>query len=123
MLVSVRLHRPQNVDRDIDEVLQSENRITWKGWKIPGYLMLADTITLGRALLTDFYQAPLPSGQKNSIWLSRSENIRQALEAVWMGLRKTPKEVFKMSNFSEEEIRESLEVISANLSQEYIASV
>ena len=123
MLVSVRLHRPQNVARDIDEVVQSENRVAWKAWKIPGYLTEEDTISLGTALLTDFYEAPLPSGQKNSIWLSRSQNIRQALEAFWRGLRKTPKWVLEKSDFSIEEIRESLEVISANLSQEYIDSV
>lgn len=123
MLVSVRSHRPQNVARDIDEVLQSENRVAWKGWKISGYLTEEDTISLGTALLTDFYEAPLPSGQKNSIWFSRSQNIRQALEAFWRGLRKTPKLVLEMSDFSIEEIRESLEVISANLSQEYIDSV
>lgn len=123
MLVSVRLHRPQNVARDIDEVLQSENRVAWKGWKISGYLTEEDTISLGTALFTDFYEAPLPSGQKNSIWFSRSQNIRQALEAFWKGLRKTPKWVLETSDFSIEEVRESLEVISANLSQEYIDSV
>lgn len=123
MLVSVRLHRPQNVARDIDEVLQSENRVAWKGWKISGYLTEEDTTSLGTALFTDFYEAPLPTGQKNSIWFSRSRNIRQALEAFWTGLRKTPKRVLEMSDFSIVEVRESLDVISANLSQEYIDSV
>lgn len=120
MLVSVRLHRPQNVARDIDEVVQSENRVAWKAWKIPGYLTEEDTIRLGSALLTDFYEAPLPSGQKNSIWLSRSQNIRQALEAFWTGLRKTLKRVLEMSDFSKEETHVSLEVISADLSQKYM---
>lgn len=120
MLVSVRLHRPQNVARDIDEVEQSEKREVWKGRKIPGYLTEEDGISLGTALLKDFYEAPWPSGQKNSTWLNRSQNIRKALEAFWRGLRKTPKRVFEESDFSKEEIRANLEVISANLSQEYI---
>lgn len=122
MLVSVRLHRPQNKARDIDE-FEAEKRIAWKGRKIPGYLTSDDTISLGTALLKDFYGAPLPSGPKNLTWISRSQYIRKALEAFWTGLRKTPKKVFEMSGFDAEEIRASLEVISSNLSQEYIDSV
>lgn len=59
--VSVRLHRPQNKAKEIDEVEKSEKRIAWKGRKIAGYLTQDDTITsLGTALLKDFYEAPLP---------------------------------------------------------------
>lgn len=120
MLVSVRLHRPQNVARDIDEVEQSENREAWKGRKILGYFTEQDSINLGTALLKFFYETPWPNGQKNSTWLHRSQNIRKALENFWRGMRKMPKEVFEASNFSKEEIRACLEVIPANLSQEYI---
>ncbi|MCJ1385691.1 hypothetical protein MMC17_008814 [Xylographa soralifera] len=119
MLVSVRLHRPQNEARDMDEVEQSEKRVTWKGRKIGGYLTDDDCITLGTALLRDFYEAPLPGGQKNAIWLSRSQTIRTALEAFWSGLRKTPKMVFELSDFDPDETQASLAVISANLTQEY----
>ena len=68
MLVSIRLHRPQNKARDMDEVEQSEKRVTWKGQKIGGYLTDDDCITLGTALLRDFYEAPLPSGRQNAAW-------------------------------------------------------
>ena len=61
----------------------------------------------------------MPSGQKNSTWLTRTQNIRQALEAFWRGLRKSPKRVFELSNFSKEEIRFFLDVISVSLTQEY----
>jgi hypothetical protein len=123
ILVSVRLHRPQNKAREIDEVEKSEKRIAWKGRKIAGYLTQDDTISLGTALLKDFYEAPLPSGPKNSTWIDRSQSIRKALEAFWTGLRKTPKIVFEMSDFNAEEVCASLEVISSNLNQEYIDSV
>ena len=119
MLVSVRLHRPQNKAREIEEVEQSENRVVWKGRKISGYLTKDDCIGLGSALLKEFYDAPLPSGQKNLTWLNRSQHIRKALEAFWRGLRKSPKSVFETSNFSTEEIRACLEIISGNLTQEY----
>jgi hypothetical protein len=123
MLVSVRLHRPQNKARDIDEVEKSEKRIAWKGFGIAGYLTQDDTISLGTALLKDFYRAPLPSGPKNSTWINQSQSIRKALEAFWTGLRKTPKKVFELSGFDAEEVRANLEVISSNLAQEYIDSV
>jgi hypothetical protein len=123
MLVSVRLHRPQNKARDIEEVWHSENRIAWKRWTISGYLTLDDCIDLGTALLKDLYGAPLPSGQKNATWLNRSQSIRKALEAFWTGLRKTPKKVLEMSDFSAEEVRATLEIISGNLTQEYIDTV
>jgi hypothetical protein len=123
MLVSVRLHRPQNKARDIEKLEESEKRIAWKGWKIPGYLTSDDTISLGTALLKDFYGAPLPSGPKKSTWINRSQTIRKALEAFWTGLRKTPKKVFEMSGFDAEEVRATLEIISSNLTQEYIDSV
>lgn len=120
MLVSVRLHRPQNVAREIDEVVRSEKREAWKVQNISGDLIEEDDIGIGTALLKDFYEAPWPSGQKNSTWLNRSQNIRRALEAFWSSLRKMSTRMFETLNFSTEEIRASLEVISANLSQEYI---
>ncbi|PMD57413.1 uncharacterized protein K444DRAFT_615869 [Hyaloscypha bicolor E] len=123
MLVSVRLHRPQNIAREIDEVERSENRVAWKGRKIPGYLTQDDCIRLGTALLENFYEAPSPSGQKNSLWISRSQFIRKALEAFWSGLRKNPKKVLEASGFSAEEVHASMEVISSNLTQEYLDSV
>ncbi|KAH8683022.1 hypothetical protein BGZ60DRAFT_399197 [Tricladium varicosporioides] len=120
MLVSVRLHRPQNVARDLDEVEVVENRISWKGWKVSGYITEEDMLRLGTALLDDFYKAPLPGSQKNMTWVHRSKALRRALEAFWRGARKTPKMVFEQSGFSTEEVRETLEVISCTLTREYL---
>lgn len=122
LLVSIRLHRPQNKARELDEVLQSENRIAWKSWKLPGYLMDNEIIELGTALLRDFYEAPLPTGQKNLTWINRSRSLRRALEAFWRGLRKTPKMVFENGDFSAEEVHACLEVISSTTTREYIES-
>ncbi|MCJ1400200.1 hypothetical protein MMC11_003404 [Xylographa trunciseda] len=119
MLVSVRLHRPQNIARELDEVERTEKRVAWRGRQMEGYFTQDDCSTLGSALLRDFYEAPLPSGQKNTTWLSRSQTIRTALEVFWNGLRKTVKQTFELSNFGTEETQTCLAVISGNFTQEY----
>jgi hypothetical protein len=85
--------------------------------------MNQDMAILGSALLKDFYNEPMPSGQKNATWLKRSKAIYAALEAFWTGLRERSREVFKNSDFSAEELRSILEVLSANRSPEYIDAV
>jgi hypothetical protein len=123
ILVSIRLHRPQNKFRDIDEVVQSEDRVAWKAWRVPGYLTEEDSIKLGTLLLTDFYEAPLPTGKKNAAWLARSKDIRRALDKFWIGMRITPKVAFKQAGFYASEISASLDIISSNLTQEYMDAV
>ena len=123
MLVSVRLSRPQNKARDIDEVLKSDDREAWKAYSLSLSLLPKDKITLGTAILQDFYKAPLPSGQKNYTWLMRSRAIRNALEAFWRGLRECSQSLLEKSTFSREEADAILEIISANLSPEYIDAV
>jgi hypothetical protein len=122
ILVSVRLHRPQNKARDIEEVKVSEKGIAWKGLMIETFLR-NETVGLGTALLKDFFEAPLPSGQKNSVWLTRTQNIRKALEGFWTGVRKSCKKALENSKFTAEEVRTTLEVVSINLTQNYIDSV
>ena len=125
MLVSVRLHRPQNEARDIDEVMQSENRVAWKRMKTQEFLSQDDKVILGTALLKHFYDASssLPSGKKDVAWLKRSQPIRKALEAFWTGLRECSGRMLQRSDFSAEEVRAMSEVISANLSPEYIGTI
>ncbi|KAL5330279.1 hypothetical protein ACEPPN_003805 [Leptodophora sp. 'Broadleaf-Isolate-01'] len=123
MLVSIRLHRPQNVARDIEEVKRTETRIAWKGKSIPGYLTDEDIIQLGTALLRDFQNAPLPGGKKDAVWAQRTQSIRSALEAFWQGVGKSPKFVFEQCNFTEEEIQDTLRIISAHLTPEYVEIV
>src|SRR5581483_4769135 len=49
--------------------------------------------------------------------------MREALEAFWRDLRKFCKRALERWNFSAEEVRATLEVISSNLTKEYIDSV
>jgi hypothetical protein len=121
MLVSVRLHRPQNEARDIEEVKTSEkHRLAWKGWNVPGYLTNEDTISLGTGLLTEFYDT---QPRKNSTLLQWSQQTRKALEDFWTGLRKTPRVALAQSEFSKGEVDACLEIISSNLKPDYLASV
>jgi len=123
MLVSVRLHRPQNEVRSIDEVKKSEDREAWRGFDVPMVLGLRDAVRLGKPLLKDFYEAPLPGGLKDATWLKRSQAIRRALEAFWTGMRGHSRKILEGAKFSAEEALANLETISASLSPEYIEAV
>jgi hypothetical protein len=122
MLVSVRLHRPQNEARDLDEVIQSENRVAWKRMNTEYILSEDDKVILGKALLKDFYDAssPLPGGKRNPSWLKHSQTLRKALETFWRGMRERSRRMLERSDFNVEEVNATLENISANLSPEYI---
>jgi hypothetical protein len=119
ILVSVRLHRPQNKARYIEEVKATEKGIAWKGLMVEN-VMRNDCVGLGTTLLKDFF---LPSGQKNLVWLTRTQNIRKALEDFWTGVRKSCKRALEKSNFIPEEVRTTLEIVSTNLTQDCIDSV
>ena len=123
MLVSVRLSRPQNKARDINEVLESDDREAWKAHRLSISLSAPGIIVLGTAILKNFYKAALPSGQKDYSWLMRSRANRNALEAFWRGMRECFQGTFERSKFTREEGRATLNVISANLSPEYIDAV
>ena len=123
ILVSVRLHRPRNKARDIDEAINSEDREAWKIKDVSISFEWKDASVLGLALLNDFYKAPLPSGLKNTTWLKRSKAIRKALEDFWEGLREHFQRDFEKSDLGTEEISNILKVISANDTPEYIKSV
>ncbi|MCJ1250205.1 hypothetical protein MMC30_007431 [Trapelia coarctata] len=120
MLVSVRLRRPQNEPRDMDEVKVSDNREAWKVIDLSIFLADRDSIRLGASLLEDFYEADVPTGPKNTAWLKQSQSIRKALEAFWTGLRECSHKLFNSSDFNTQEVLNTLKVIAANLSPEYI---
>lgn len=124
MLVSVRLHRPQNRPRDIEEVEQSENREGWKQLRREPPTMSKEAAeSIGSALVKDLYRQPAPNGPKNTAWLRRSQTTRTALEKFWASIRETIQRSFDGSAFSSGEIRSLLEIISANLSSDYREAV
>lgn len=123
ILISVRLHRPQNEIRNIEEVKESEDRGAWKGFNIPVQLGAKDSIRLGTPLLRDFYEAPVPGGLKNIAWLKRSQALRKSLEKFWGGMRRCSQDILKEAKFSTEEALSILNVTSAYLTPEYVAAV
>ncbi|GKU15073.1 unnamed protein product, partial [Fusarium langsethiae] len=121
MLLAVRFHRPQNAARTVQEVRATEDRESWKPRRSESYkenLSLLQRI--GAALIRDFYLAKPPTGPKNADWLARSRVLRTALEKFWESIRGTIREEFRSSAYSPAEVDSLLEVVSANLSAEYL---
>ncbi|KAI8648819.1 hypothetical protein NCS56_01497800 [Fusarium sp. Ph1] len=121
MLLAVRFHRPQNAARTVQEVRATEDRESWKPRHSESYkedLGLLERI--GTSLIRDFYLAKPPTGPKNADWLARSRVLRTALEKFWESIRGTVREEFGGSAFSLAEVDSLLEVVSANLSAEYL---
>jgi hypothetical protein len=121
MLLAVRLHRPQNANREIKEVVKSEDG---KVWKRIGRLMNIpnnDRVALG-VLLKDFYEAQLPSGRKDHNWLQSSDRVRKALETFWARMRECWQKALEKV-LSAEDVQADLEVLSANIRPEYLRAV
>jgi hypothetical protein len=81
MLVSIRLHRPQNTARMLDEVKVTENREGCKRLRkelspVSGKVLE----NVGSALIEDIYREKPPMGSRNIAWLRRSRTTRAALE-------------------------------------------
>ena len=124
MLLSVRLHRPQNSSRSIEEVIESENREGWKRMKSePPAVSKQAVETMGSALIEDFYQRKSPNGPKDMEWLRQSQVIRAALEKFWASMRAIIRHEFDGSAFSLGERDGLLQIISANLSPQYVDAV
>ncbi|KAI4862384.1 hypothetical protein F4820DRAFT_430728 [Hypoxylon rubiginosum] len=130
MLVAVRLSRPQNKARSIDEVIVSDadrDRDAWKTMrqreKNPSPIVSQkDLEVCGKGILKNFYAKP-PSGQKNAEWVRRSKAAREALETFWDSMREIVKKSFVESPFTKKDIDGLLEIISANKTPEYIDAV
>ncbi|KAF4627824.1 hypothetical protein G7Y89_g10331 [Cudoniella acicularis] len=131
MLVAVRLHRPQNIARHINEVQNSEHRRCWKTFALNHPFGLEEAtahkenIALGTALHKGFYDAysKLPTGKKSTEWLAGTQAIRESIERFWAGFRYCSKATLKQLNLSDQDITDLLEVISANLTPEYILAI
>ncbi|KAF7858867.1 hypothetical protein EAF04_008909 [Stromatinia cepivora] len=123
MLVAIRLHRPQNHARTVDEVRQSENRKPWKAFNLKRHFTHEECSKLGKALFKNFYEVRLPSSRKDMAWLDHTKSIRKALEAFWQGIRKDCTTVWKMNGFTEDEVADELEYISATETQEYLDTI
>ena len=120
MLLSVRLHRPQNRVRVIEEVVESENREGWKKIKSGSATVPKQALaTAGSALVRDFYQRKGPSGPRNMEWLRQSQVFRAALEKFWTSMRAIIRREFDGPAFSLGETDSLLQIVSANLSPQY----
>ncbi|KAH7114093.1 hypothetical protein EDB81DRAFT_862442 [Dactylonectria macrodidyma] len=121
MLRAVRFYRPQNAARIVQEVRATEGRESWKPRRSKSYKEDLGLLQhIGTSLIRDFYLAKLLTGLKNADWLAQSRALRIALEKFWEPIRGTVREEFGGSAFSLAEVGSLLEVVSANLSAEYL---
>ncbi|KAI1402587.1 hypothetical protein F4819DRAFT_272081 [Hypoxylon fuscum] len=129
MLVAIRLSRPQNEARSIDEVIVSEtdrNRGAWKFMRQAEneveddpLLSEKDLERSGKGLLENFYAKPL-NGQKNSEWMERYRANRAALEIFWGSMREITRDYFAGDAFTKDDVDGLLKIISANKTPEYL---
>jgi hypothetical protein len=124
MLVSIRLHRPQNTARMIEEVVATENREGWKRLKKePSGTSRRVHEDVGSALIEKKIRVKPPTGSRNVAWLRRSHTIRAALEKFWASVRELIRSELAQSAFDRRDIDSLLEIVSANLAPEYLAAV
>jgi hypothetical protein len=122
MLLAVRLHRPQNKPRTLTETKHSEDRPAWKWLRSCKESESAFTRldNMGGSLLRDFYLAKPPTGPKTAAWLAQSRPLHSAIEKFWERMRDWMRMDFADSDFSVVEIDSFLQVISANLDNDYL---
>lgn len=108
----------------IEEVIESENREGWKRLKSedPGASRQA-VESMGSALIEDFYQKKGPNGPKDMGWLKQSQALRAVLENFWASMRAILRHEFDKSAFSPGEKDSLLQIVSANLSPQYVEAV
>jgi len=122
LLVSVRLHRPQNTNRDLDDVFENDDRKVWrhrnKHPKLtgPDYLVLAE-------LLEEFAEIPLPKGRKDRGWLQRFDSIHRALQKFWEGMRQRYQASLERDGRSFDEIQSDLDILSLCTSSIYLEGI
>jgi hypothetical protein len=122
LLVSVRLHRPQNTNRDLDDVFENDDRKVWRHRNkhpkltVPDYLVLAE-------LLEEFAEIPLPKGRKDRGWLQRFDSIHRALQKFWEGMRQRYQASLERDGRSFDEIQSDLDILSLCTSSIYLEGI
>lgn len=122
MLTAVRLHRPLNRSRNIDDVRKTEQ---WPSWKYIGEdhrFQNAEVDTMSR-ILDEFNYLPMPSGKKDIIWLGYSKEIRASLSSFWASMRRYCENWQKNLKVGPENTLISYEVLSADSDADYRAAV
>lgn len=130
ILLLVRLHRPQKSCRTSEDLIESEDREGWKRLKLEADadsreppVSAEGMIAMGSALFEDFYQRKSLAGPNDVKWLRQSQASRAALEKFWATMRVIIKHEFDGCAFSLAEKESLLQIISANLSPQYINAV
>ncbi|KAG5814862.1 hypothetical protein H9Q74_002612 [Fusarium xylarioides] len=122
MLIAVQSHRPQNTTRAPEEIIATEDRVSWK--LVQPFEINQDVCRdIGTAFVKDFYHVKPPTGPKNVEWLSQSQALSKATEKFWESIRGFMRKELTQRDikaFTLEEADTLLGVASAHLSEEYI---
>ena len=122
LLTSVRLHRPRNSNRDIENVEQHDDRKAWRTVdKIPkGPLQVSpSTPSALRRLLS----LPQLQGQRDRKWLDSFDANHEAPQSVWETIEDGWRDCLEISNFDPADTRELLVALSIWRSPEYLESI
>ncbi|OCL11600.1 hypothetical protein AOQ84DRAFT_268717, partial [Glonium stellatum] len=122
LLAAVRLHRPQNTNRDIDDVHKNDNRKAWRYDQRHPEIAGQDSLDIAAALKA-FCDAPLPAGEIDHTWLQRSGRVRKTLEAFWNETSRRWRRSFKKAGYSADEVRSELDFFSVYDSPGYVQDV
>ncbi|ORX99972.1 hypothetical protein BCR34DRAFT_576209 [Clohesyomyces aquaticus] len=124
MLVSVRLHRPQNAIRSIDDCKVTEQRESWKEYRHEHHHpTMQEMSKLGTNLMARFYKVGAPSGPRNLVWLKKAQESRAAQESFWAGMRKIFERRYAGSTLTEQELSGLLQILSISSTPEYLEAV
>ncbi|KXH60460.1 hypothetical protein CSAL01_09938 [Colletotrichum salicis] len=86
-LISLRLNRPRNTFRIIDDVYRTEKRGIWRYAKDkPKDHSKQEFKEIGKPLVDGFYKGKAPSGPKNKGWLRQSQTPARLFGRVLQGL-------------------------------------
>jgi hypothetical protein len=122
LLVSVRLHRPQNTNRMLGDVFENDDRKAWRHQNKHPTLNATDYLVLAE-LLEEFAKMPLPKGRKDRDWLQRFDSIHRALQKFWEAMRQCYQTSMERDARSFDEIQSDLDILSLCIDSTYLEGI
>ena len=122
MLVTVRLHRPQNTNRKLGDVFEHDDRKAWRHFNKYQDLMGRDEKALA-VVLEKFCEKPVPSGPQDRAWLNRFDAMHKALEEFWDQVHRRYRTNLGQMGLSANDVQSDLETLSMCKSPAYLKAV
>ena len=117
MLQAVRMHYPKCSIRNLNEVIQGEDRLVWRRSKGKQTKPL-DTTDLGHSL-KKFTTTLLPNGPQNTNWLEKLNKSHSALQSYWKSVHDHYVQLNRLQDFPESDNETLLQPIEFWSSEKY----